>query len=111
MELLLLATFIAYFVVVIGVGAYFYNRSAKMKEYFLADRQLNPYVVALSAQASDMRGWLLNNPRKRKTKRGINAFINAWLAREQDKGKGGNGRSRESGSNHRNVYEHAGIEI
>ncbi|MGN1045192.1 MAG: sodium/proline symporter PutP [Candidatus Methanomethylophilaceae archaeon] len=59
MELLLLATFIAYFVVVIGVGAYFYNRSAKMKEYFLADRQLNPYVVALSAQASDMSGWLL----------------------------------------------------
>ena len=59
MELLLLATFIAYFVVVIGIGAYFYNRSAKMKEYFLADRQLNPYVVALSAQASDMSGWLL----------------------------------------------------
>ena len=59
MELLLLATFIAYFVVVIGIGAYFYNRSAKMKEYLLADRQLNPYVVALSAQASDMSGWLL----------------------------------------------------
>ena len=59
MEPLLLATFIAYFVVVIGIGAYFYNRSAKMKEYFIADRQLNPYVVALSAQASDMSGWLL----------------------------------------------------
>lgn len=56
MEPLLLATFIAYFVVVIGIGAYFYNRSAKMKEYFIADRQLNPYVVALSAQASDMSG-------------------------------------------------------
>lgn len=59
MEPLLLATFIGYFVVVIGIGAYFYNRSAKMKEYFIADRQLNPYVVALSAQASDMSGWLL----------------------------------------------------
>ena len=59
MEPLLLATFIAYFVVVLGIGAYFYNRSAKMKEYFIADRQLNPYVVALSAQASDMSGWLL----------------------------------------------------
>lgn len=59
MEPLLLATFIAYFVVIIGIGAFFYNRSAKMKEYFIADRQLNPYVVALSAQASDMSGWLL----------------------------------------------------
>ncbi|MBO5669850.1 MAG: sodium/proline symporter PutP, partial [Candidatus Methanomethylophilaceae archaeon] len=59
MEPLLLATFIAYFVVVLGIGAYFYNRSAKMDEYFIADRQLNPYVVAMSAQASDMSGWLL----------------------------------------------------
>ena len=59
MHWLLLATFVAYFFVVIGVGAYFYNKSAKMDEYFLADRQLNPYVVALSAQASDMSGWLL----------------------------------------------------
>ena len=59
MEPLLLATFIAYFVAILGIGAYFYNRSAKMDEYFIADRQLNPYVVALSAQASDMSGWLL----------------------------------------------------
>jgi len=59
MEPLLLATFIAYFVLVLGIGAYFYNRSAKMDEYFIANRQLNPYVAALSAQASDMSGWLL----------------------------------------------------
>lgn len=59
MEIWMLVAFVAYFVVIIGVGAYFYNRSAKMKEYFLADRELNPYVVALSAQATDMSGWLL----------------------------------------------------
>lgn len=33
-----------------------------------------------------MRGWLITNPAKRKTKRGIRRFINSWLAREQDKG-------------------------
>ena len=33
-----------------------------------------------------MRGWLDANPAKRKTKRGINAFIVRWLAKEQDKG-------------------------
>ena len=59
MEIWMLAAFVAYFVIIIGIGAYFYNKTAKMKEYFLADRALNPYVVALSAQASDMSGWLL----------------------------------------------------
>ena len=67
--------------------------------------------VDVMQEVRNMRGWLLTNPRERKTRRGIKAFMNAWLAREQDKGKGGNGRSGESGSNHRNVYEHAGIEI
>lgn len=33
-----------------------------------------------------MRGWLLSNPNKRKTRRGIEKFINGWLSREQDKG-------------------------
>ena len=59
MEIWMIVAFLLYFVVIIGVGMYFYNRSAKMNEYFLADRGLNPYVVALSAQASDMSGWLL----------------------------------------------------
>ncbi len=59
MNAIVLATFIAYFVIVILVGAYFYDKKTGMNEYFLADRQLNPYVVALSAQASDMSGWLL----------------------------------------------------
>jgi hypothetical protein len=34
-----------------------------------------------------MRGWCINNPKKRKTKSGIMKFVNAWLAREQDSGK------------------------
>lgn len=33
-----------------------------------------------------MRGWLDANQAKRKTKRGVNAFIVRWLAKEQDKG-------------------------
>lgn len=34
----------------------------------------------------NMKGWLNGNPTKRKTKTGINRFINSWLAREQNKG-------------------------
>lgn len=42
--------------------------------------------VDVKQQFNKMRGWCLSNPAKRKTKRGINRFINSWLAREQDKG-------------------------
>ena len=33
----------------------------------------------------DMRGWLITNPERRKTKRGIRRFMNSWLAKEQDR--------------------------
>lgn len=51
--------FVAYLVVMLGIGAYFYRRSDSMSDYFLGDRKLNKWVAALSAQASDMSGWLL----------------------------------------------------
>lgn len=47
--------------------------------------QLYPAVDVLQAFRG-MKGWLLTNTVKRKTKRGIGRFINSWLAREQDKG-------------------------
>lgn len=47
--------------------------------------ELYPAVDILQAMRG-MKGWLMTNPTKRKTKRGIGRFINSWLAREQDKG-------------------------
>lgn len=47
--------------------------------------QLYPAVDILQAMRG-MRGWLLTNPTRRKTPRGIKRFVNSWLAREQDKG-------------------------
>lgn len=46
---------------------------------------LYPAVDVLQ-QLREMRGWLLSNKEKRKTKRGVQAFITRWLGREQDKG-------------------------
>jgi len=43
-------------------------------------------AVNVIQQLRNMKGWLDSNPSKRKTKRGILKFINAWLARMQDKG-------------------------
>ena len=53
--------FILYFVVVLGIGIYFFVKSkgGDEKEYFLGGRHMGPFVTAMSAQASDMSGWLL----------------------------------------------------
>lgn len=45
--------------------------------------QLYPAVDVMQ-QLRNMRGWLMANPQRRKTKRGIKAFISTWLAKEQD---------------------------
>lgn len=57
-----LGAFIAYFVLVIGVGIYFFTKSknnAGEKDYFLGGRNMNGLVAALSAGASDMSAWVL----------------------------------------------------
>ena len=59
MKTSILITFFIYFILVIGIGLYFYKRLDNIKEYFLGGRNLNSWVTALSAQASDMSGWLL----------------------------------------------------
>ncbi len=59
MDYLILLAFIVYFAVVLFIGFMFYKRSHSMEEYILGGRQMNPYVTALSAQASDMSSWLL----------------------------------------------------
>lgn len=44
-------------------------------------------AVDIMQELRNMRGWLLNNPKNRKTRSGIRRFINAWLSKEQDKPK------------------------
>lgn len=51
---------VLYMCVVIGIGVYFYKRAQRNSEnYFLGGRSLGPWVAAMSAEASDMSGWLL----------------------------------------------------
>ena len=58
-EVITIAVVILYFAVVIGIGYYYYHKSENLSDYILGGRTLNPYVTAMSAQASDMSGWLL----------------------------------------------------
>lgn len=49
-----------YFVVVVVIGFIYAKRSnSSSEEYFLGGRGLGPWLTALSAEASDMSGWLL----------------------------------------------------
>lgn len=54
-----IVTFLLYFIFMLGIGAYYYTKSKNLSDYILGGRSLNSWVTALSAQASDMSGWLL----------------------------------------------------
>lgn len=55
----ILIAFIAYMAMMIVIGAIYMKTTNSTEEYFLGGRGLGGWVVALSAQASDMSGWLL----------------------------------------------------
>lgn len=54
-----LYTFICYFILLLGIGLYYYRKSHTIEDYLLGGRRMGSWVTALSAQASDMSGWLL----------------------------------------------------
>lgn len=57
------AAFIVYLCLVLAVGIYFFVKGQKTsggdKDYFLGGREMNGFVAALSAGASDMSAWVL----------------------------------------------------
>ncbi|NLO75895.1 MAG: sodium/proline symporter PutP [Clostridia bacterium] len=49
-----------YMTVVVGIGLHYAKRASESsKNYLLGGRSMNPWIVALGAEASDMSGWLL----------------------------------------------------
>lgn len=56
----IMITMVLYMAAVIGIGLAFAKKANKSSEdYFLGGRTLGPWVTAMSAEASDMSGWLL----------------------------------------------------
>ena len=55
----ILAAFAVYLMLMIVIGAFYSKRNNSTEDYFLGGRKLGGFVAALSAQASDMSGWLL----------------------------------------------------
>jgi len=51
--------FVTYLLILIGIGVITYLRTKSYSEYTLAGRSNNKWVAAISAESSDMSGWLL----------------------------------------------------
>lgn len=54
-----LIVFCVYFAVMLVIGALVYRRNTSLTDFVLGGRSLNKWVAALSAQASDMSGFIL----------------------------------------------------
>ncbi|MCR5119037.1 MAG: sodium/proline symporter PutP [Lachnospiraceae bacterium] len=54
-----IVAFVLYVAMMIVIGAAYSKTNVKSEDYFLGGRKLGGFVAALSAQASDMSGWLL----------------------------------------------------
>ena len=52
-------SFVGYLALMLAIGFIFSKRQESLGDYYLGGRRMNKWVVALSAQASDMSGWLL----------------------------------------------------
>jgi sodium/proline symporter len=56
----ILAAMCLYMAAVIGIGIYYARRANENSDnYLIGGRQMGPWITAMSAEASDMSGWLL----------------------------------------------------
>lgn len=55
-------------------------------------------AVNILQELRKMAGWCDSNPTKRKTRRGVRAFITSWLAKEQDRGGSACAREDRTGN-------------
>ena len=58
-DITIITTFVLYIGLMMGIGVYYYRRTRNMSDYFLGNRKLGAWVTSLSAEASDMSGWML----------------------------------------------------
>lgn len=55
----IIVTFCLYLLMMLAIGGYFYFKTKNLEDYILGGRKLGKWVTSISAQASDMSGWLL----------------------------------------------------
>ncbi len=58
-KVIILIAMLGYMALVIVIGLLYAKRNQNASQFFLGGRSLGPWVAAMSAEASDMSGWLL----------------------------------------------------
>ena len=58
-EICILIAIVAYLAIVVVIGVIFSRKNNNVDDFYLGGRKLGPFVTAMSAEASDMSGWLL----------------------------------------------------
>ncbi len=58
-KVLIMLTIIVYLGGMVGIGVYWSKKNENVGDFYLGGRKLGPFVTAMSAEASDMSGWLL----------------------------------------------------
>ncbi|HAQ54820.1 MAG TPA: sodium:proline symporter, partial [Anaerovibrio sp.] len=59
------------------IGLYYYRKTNNMDDYIIGNRKLGAWVTSLSAEASDMSGWMLMGLPGAAYLAGLNA---GWIA-------------------------------
>ena len=72
-----LIAFALYLVLMLLIGVYYYRSQQHLSDYILGGRSLGPWITSMSAEASDMSGWMLMGLPGFAYSTGISAF---WLA-------------------------------
>jgi len=53
------SAFVLYLGIMVAIGLFYWRQTNTVSQYILGNRELGRFVAALSAEASDMSGWLL----------------------------------------------------
>lgn len=55
----ILTAFIIYLLTMLAIGIYYSRSQQRLSDYILGGRSLGPWITSMSAEASDMSGWML----------------------------------------------------
>ena len=58
-SIIILVTIFAYMAMMLWIGFAVSEKNKTTSDFYLGGRKLGPFVTAMSAEASDMSGWLL----------------------------------------------------
>lgn len=58
-NILVIIAFILYLGLMMSIGIYYYKKTNSMDDYIIGNRKLGAWVTAMSAEASDMSGWMM----------------------------------------------------